>query len=189
MNVKFAGLFILIGLFSLFLVAAVTLTKDSTEKVIIKKSYRVLVEDSVAGEESEMVFGHADIYAKDGDGSPAARLAIFVHEGVLYRSTGFSPDYEQFNCHEVTVTDPPEKGGDTRREMSCESGRVLGERGGGSIVHADGNEENDVFQYVIGLEDNGDLNNLEFKFNHEDRVLTLKQVIKVVDEEIEWRPE
>ena len=171
---KFAFLFLVIIVFLSIFVAAVTLTKDATEKVIIKKTYRVLIQDSQSGADSELVFGYADIYGKGGDGSPAARLAIFVHDGVLYRPTGFSPDYEQFNCHEVTVTDPPEKGGDTRREVSCESGRILGERGGGSIVHANGNEENDVFQYIIGLEDNGDLNKLEFKFNHEDRMLTLK---------------
>ena len=91
---KFVSVAILLLVASMFLVAAVTLTKDATEKVIIKKAYRVLVEDSLSGENSELVFGYADIYAKGIPNDPAARLAIFVHDGVIYRSTGFGPDYE-----------------------------------------------------------------------------------------------
>jgi len=167
-------LFALIIVVSALFVSAVTLTKDATEKVIITKAYRILVEDSESPELNELVFGYADIYAKDDPSDePAARLAIFIYDGVAYRATGFGLTYNQ-------------------------NGGVLREEGGGSIVHPDGTEENEVFNYFIRFNDAGDLSDLEFKFSLREngvtyreggRILKLKQVLKVSDEEIEWRPQ
>lgn len=160
---------------SAFLVAAVTLTKDATEKVIITKAYKISVEDSEnLGSDKILVFGYADIYAKDAPDQVAARLAIFIYDNVLYRATNFGPVYEQTN------------------------NRIIGENGGGSIVNHDGTEKNGAFIYSLGFDESGNTNELVFKFSREEggttykdggRVLKLKEVLKVVDEEIEWRPE
>lgn len=210
MKRKTAAVAVLLAFFGFaFLSDAVTLTKEATEKVIIPKAYRITVEDSQDGSIDEMVVGHADIYPKSTPDTVAARLAIFVHEDVLYRSTGFGAVFEQVNCREETVTDPPEKGGQERQVTVCDNGGVIGENGGGSIVNPDGTEVNDVFTYSIRYDVAGNLNDLVFTFgkardeNFNDlafasgkdssaegvRVLRLKEVLKVVEEPREWRPQ
>jgi len=195
MKRKTAAVTVLLAFFGFALLSdAVTLTKEATEKVIIPKAYRIAVEDSEDGSIDEMVIGYADIYPKSTPDTVAAQLAIFVHEDILYRSTGFGAVFEQVNCREETFTDPPEKGGQERQVTVCDNGRVIGENGGGSIVNADGTEMNDIFTYSIGYDGNGNLNDLAFTFRKDGateggRVLRLKEVLKVVEEPIEWRPQ
>lgn len=171
-----------------FLVMGVTLTKDATEKVIVPKAYRITVEDSDGGTD-EMVFGYADIYAKNNPNVVAVQLAIFIHEGVLYRTTGWGAVFDQTNCRLETITDPPEKGGQTREVTMCDQGKIIGENGGGSIVNPDGTEINDVFTYSLTYDADGGIGDLVFTFKQGGRVLKLRSIEKVAAEPVEWRPE
>lgn len=171
-------------------VHAITLTKEATEKVVLKQAVRA----SLVGSPDEIVFGFAEVYPK---GAPAntepSHMAIFVYQDKLYRSAGYGPKREQVNCRVVTVQDPPEKGGLSRQQTICDEGRVLGEEGGGSLVNPDGTETNSIFTYFIGTDANGDVNDLEFNFNGADGTrdggtkLKLDRILKVVNEPFEWR--
>ncbi|MEK6846849.1 MAG: hypothetical protein AABY16_01635 [Nanoarchaeota archaeon] len=166
MNLKFVSVALLIFSF-VFIVSAVTLTKDATEKVIVTKAYRVSVEDSSdLGSDKTLVFGYADIYAKDYPDQVAARLAIFVYDGIIYRATGAGFSYDQT------------------------SGGISREEGAGSIVNSDGTEQNDAFSYFISFDTNSDIDEMEFRFSGDSgRVLKMKEVLKAVEEPIVWRPE
>lgn len=146
----FVGIALFLGLGARF-VGALSLTAETTERVVIDEALRGTVCDAATGDCKEIVAGIGYVYPKGAppgfnprDPRTEIRVALFVFNGQIHRAAGYGPQLERVNCRMMEVNFPP-KGDDPggrRTVEQCDERPIPGaEEGANTIVQPDGTEE------------------------------------------------
>lgn len=197
------GLIALLALGTQF-VEAITLTAESTEKVVIDEALRGTVCVETTNDCKEIVAGIGYVYPRGAppefnprDPRTETRVALFIFDNQIHRAAGYGPQFERVNCRNVEVDFPPkgDQPGGRRTVEQCDERPIPGaEEGANTIVRPDGTE-NPVREsaYEIRYGADSSIKDLTFILWRENmpresapryKLTTVEKRVK----HVEWRP-